>query len=132
MQLFMAVQMTTSAAKADFGGWRYRRFIPFNFLLSLPAPHLHGVLVLVTGDKFIAGVVVTANNWSPVSTINLSPVSTTPAINFSLVSLTPLNSFWQVSLTPLININSQISPQIFEKIQNSPNGILVGLGDTDS
>ncbi len=53
---------------------------PFNFLLSLAAPHLHGVLVLVTGDKFIAGVVVTANNWSPVSTINLSPVSTTPAI----------------------------------------------------
>jgi hypothetical protein len=48
--------------------------------LSLPAPHLHGVLVLVTSDKFIAGVVVTAENWSPVSTMNLSPVSTTPAI----------------------------------------------------
>ncbi len=61
-------------------GRRYRRFIPFDFLLSLAAPHLHGVLVLVTGDKFIAGVVVTADNWSPVSTINLSPVSTTPAI----------------------------------------------------
>ncbi len=76
MQLFMAVPMTLSAAMADFGGRRYR----FNFLLSLAAPHLHGVLVLVTGDKFIAGVVVTADNWSPVSTINLSPVSTTPAI----------------------------------------------------
>ena len=74
MQLFMAVPMTSSAAVADFGGRRYRRFIPFNFL------PLHGVLVLVTGDKFIAGVVVTADNWSPVSTINLSPVSTTPAI----------------------------------------------------
>jgi hypothetical protein len=71
MQLFMAVPMTSSAAMAD---------IPFNFLLSLAAPHLHGVLVLVTGDKFIANVVVTADNWSPVSTINLSPVSTTPAI----------------------------------------------------
>ncbi len=47
----------------------HRRFIPFNFLLSLAAPHLHGVLVLVTGDK-----------WSTVSTINLSPVSTTPGI----------------------------------------------------
>ncbi len=35
-------------------------------------------IVLVTGE--IAGVVVTADNWSPVSTINLSPVSTTPAI----------------------------------------------------
>jgi hypothetical protein len=63
---------------ADFGGWRYRRFIPFNFLLSLAVLHLHGVLVLVIGNKFNAGVVVTADNWSPVSTINLSPVSTTP------------------------------------------------------
>jgi hypothetical protein len=55
MQLFMAVPMTLSAAVADFGGRRYRRFIPFNFLLSLAAPHLHGVLVLVTGNKVIAG-----------------------------------------------------------------------------
>ncbi len=40
----------------------------------------NGVLVLVTDDKFIAVVVVTADNWSPVSTINLSLVSTTPAV----------------------------------------------------
>ncbi len=51
--------MTPSAAVADFGGRRYRRFIPFNFFLSLAAPHLHGVRVLDTGNKFIAGVVVT-------------------------------------------------------------------------
>ena len=57
----MAVPMTPSAAVADFGGRRYRRFIPFNFLLSLAAPRLHGVLVLVTGNKFIAGVVVTVD-----------------------------------------------------------------------
>ncbi len=31
-----------------------------------------------------------------------------------------------------ININARISPRIFEKIQNGPNGILGGLGDTDS
>jgi hypothetical protein len=37
-----------------------------------------------------------------------------------------------VSLTPVININSRISPRIFEKIQNGPNGILGGLRDTDS
>jgi hypothetical protein len=61
MQLFMVVPMTPSAAMADFGGRRYRRFIPFNFLLSLAAPHLHGVLVLVTGNKFITGVVVTGD-----------------------------------------------------------------------
>jgi hypothetical protein len=56
MQLFKAVLMTSSAAVADFGGRRYRRFIPFNFLLSLAVPHLHGVFVRVTGDKFIAGI----------------------------------------------------------------------------
>ncbi len=50
-----------------------------------------------------------------------SPVSLTPAINFS-----------PVSLTPVINIHSQISLRIFEKIQNGPNGILGGPGDTDS
>ncbi len=59
--VFMAVPMTPLAAVADFGGQRYHRFIPFNFLLSLAAPHLHGVLVLVTGNKFIAGVVVTGD-----------------------------------------------------------------------
>jgi hypothetical protein len=60
MQLFMAVPMTPSAAVANFGGRRYRRFIPFNYLLPLEAPHLHSALVLVTG-----------NNLLPVS---LSPV----------------------------------------------------------
>jgi hypothetical protein len=45
--------------------------------------HFHGVLVLVTGHEFIAGVVATDDNCSTVSllpAINLSPVSTTPAI----------------------------------------------------
>jgi hypothetical protein len=91
MQLFMAVPMTPLAAVADFGGQRYRWFIPFNFLLSLAAPHLHSVLVLVTGNKFITGVVVNRDNCSPVSSspaINLSPVTTTPVMNLSLVSTT--------------------------------------------
>jgi hypothetical protein len=59
MQLFMAVPMTPSAAVADFVSRRHRRFIPFNFFLSLAAPHLLGILVLVASNKFIAGVVVT-------------------------------------------------------------------------
>jgi hypothetical protein len=83
MQLFMAVPMTPSVAVSNVDGRRYRRFFPFNFLLSLAAPHLHGVLVLVTGNKFIAGFIVTRDNCSPVSlspTIHLSPVSMTPAI----------------------------------------------------
>jgi hypothetical protein len=60
--------MTPSAAVPDVDGRRYRCFVPFNFLLSLAAPHLHGVLVLVTGNNFIAGVIVTGDNCSPVST----------------------------------------------------------------
>jgi hypothetical protein len=37
-----------------------------------------------------------------------------------------------VSLTPVANIELQISPRIFVKIQNGPNGIIRGLGETDS
>jgi hypothetical protein len=78
---FMTVPMTPSVAMSNVDGRRYRRFFPFNFLLSLAAPHLHGVLVLVTGNKFIAGFVVTCDNCSPLSpAIHLSLVSTTPAI----------------------------------------------------
>jgi hypothetical protein len=92
MQLFMAVPVTPSAAVSDFGGRIYHRFVLFNFLLSLATPHLHGFLVLVTGNEFIAGVVVTSDNCSPVSlslAINLSPVSLSPVRNLSPVSMTP-------------------------------------------
>ncbi len=34
-------------------------------------------------------------------------------------------------LTLQINIHSRLSPQIFEKIRNDPNGMLRGPGDTD-
>jgi hypothetical protein len=37
-----------------------------------------------------------------------------------------------VSLTPVANLELQISPRIFEKIRNDPNGITRGLGETDS
>jgi hypothetical protein len=46
MQLFMAVPMTPSAALSNIDGRRYRRFSPIL------------VLVLVTGNKFIASVIV--------------------------------------------------------------------------
>jgi hypothetical protein len=60
------------------------------------------------------------------------PVTPTQAINFSPVSVTSLNSSSPVSLTLATNIHLRISPRISEKIQNGPNGILGGLGDTDS
>jgi hypothetical protein len=137
----MAVSMTPSAALSDFGGRRYHLFVAFNFLLSLATPHLHGVLVLVTGYKFIVGVIVTGNNCSLVllsPAINLSLVLLSPAIivhfiaginiqqhrrsqkicdkDYSPVSLTPENSLLPVLLTPVINIHSRITPQIFDKI----------------
>jgi hypothetical protein len=37
-----------------------------------------------------------------------------------------------VSLIPVVHLDLQISPQIFEKIQNGPNGILWGWGETES
>ena len=65
----------------------------------------------------------------------LSQVSTTPAIICSAVSMTPVKNlfhnfslFLPVSLTPLMNIHSQISLRIFEKIWNGPNGILRARG----
>jgi hypothetical protein len=36
-----------------------------------------------------------------------------------------------VSFTPVANLELRISPRIFEKIRNDPNGILRGLGETD-
>ncbi len=37
-----------------------------------------------------------------------------------------------VSLTPVANLELGIPPRIVEKIRNDPNGILRGLGETDS
>ncbi len=82
-----------------------------------------------TGEQFFGGVIDTVDkNFRPFGYFR--PVSTIK--NLSPVSLTSLNSLLPVLFTPAININSQISPRIFEKIQNDPNGILMGLGDTDS
>jgi hypothetical protein len=37
-----------------------------------------------------------------------------------------------VSLTLVASLELRISPLIFEKIRNGPNGIIRGLGETDS
>jgi hypothetical protein len=90
------------------GRGRYRWFITFNFLLSLAAPHLHGVLVLVTGNKFNALVVVTGDNCSLVSlspATKLLPVSLSPATKLLPVSLSPVINCSPVSTTPGITEN---------------------------
>ncbi len=55
-----------------------------------------------TGGKFAAGVVDTGGNLPP------------------------------VSLIPVVHLGLRISLGIFEKIQNGPNVILWGWGETDS
>ncbi len=72
---------------------------------------------------------------------NLPPVSTIPASNLPPVANChryqrhQLEGFFHlppVSLTPVANLELRISPRIFEKICNNPNGIIRGLGETDS
>jgi hypothetical protein len=84
--------------------------------------------VVDTGEQFFGGVVDTGEKFFAFWLFTRDK-------DLSLVSLTPLNkvnSLSPASLTPAIKIHSRISPQIFEKIQNGPIGILGGLGDTDS
>jgi hypothetical protein len=69
--------------------------------------------VIDTGGKFAAGVVDTGGN-------------------LPLVSLTPVANLPPVSLIPAVHLDLRISPRIFEKIQNGPNVILWGWGETDS
>ncbi len=86
--------------------------------------------VVDTGGKFAADVVDTGGNLPPVSTTlaklvaNLPPVSLIPATILPPVSLTPVTNFPPVSLIPVVHLYLRISPRIFEKIRNSPNGIL--------
>ncbi len=63
--------------------------------------------------KFAVGVVDTGGNFA-------GGVVDTPVANLPLVSL-----------IPVVNLELQISPRIFEKIQNGSNGILRGLWETD-
>ncbi len=66
------------------------------------------ILVLVTGNKFINGVVVTGDNFSPVSlslATKLSPVSLSPATKLLPVSLSPVINCSPVATTPAITEN---------------------------
>ncbi len=77
-------------------------------------------------------------NLPPVSTTlvklvaNFPPVSLIPVENLPPVSLIPAAILPPVSLIPVVHLELRISPRIFEKNQNGPNGILRGLGETDS
>jgi hypothetical protein len=55
-----------------------------------------------------------------------------PVANLPPVSLIPAANLPPVSTTPVVHLDLRISPRIFEKIRNGPNGILWSLGETDS
>ncbi len=69
--------------------------------------------VVDTGGKFATGVFDTDGN-------------------LPMVSLTPVANLPPVSLTPVVHLDLRITPRIFEKIRNGPNGTLLGWGETDS
>jgi hypothetical protein len=94
--------------------------------------------VIDTGGKFSAGVIDTRGKLPPVSLIpaaNLPPVLLKPVANLPPVSTTQAKlvaNLPPVSLIPVVHLYLRISPRIFEKIRNGPNGILWGCGETDS
>jgi hypothetical protein len=61
--------------------------------------------------------------------------STTQRCPNKIIKIFLLEGFFHlppVSLTPSANLELRISPRIFEKIRNGPNGITRGLGETGS
>jgi hypothetical protein len=73
--------------------------------------------------------------------VNLKPkiyiyvYSTTQRCPNKIIKVFLLEGFFHlppVSLTPVANLELRISPRIFEKIRNDPNGIIRGLEETDS
>ncbi len=61
--------------------------------------------------------------------------STTQRCPNKVIKIFLLEGFFHllpVSLTPAANLELWISPRIFEKILNDPNGIIRDLGETDS
>jgi hypothetical protein len=61
--------------------------------------------------------------------------STTQQCPNNIIKIFLLEGFFHlppVSLTRVANLELRISPRIFEKIRNDPNGIIRGLGETDS
>ncbi len=90
------------------------------FLGSSPPPWRPSSLLLVTGNKFIAGVVVTGDNCSP--------VSLSPATKLLLVSLSPATKLLPVSLSPVINCSPvSMTPAITE---NPWQRLIAGVNDT--
>jgi hypothetical protein len=84
--------------------------------------------VNVTGRKFAACINDTGGNLPSVSTKLAANNGNTIRL---LINLLIEDFFYlpPVSTTPVVHLKLRISPQIFEKIQNGPFGILWGWGN---
>jgi hypothetical protein len=114
MQLFMAVPMTPSAAKSEFGGGRYHQFVPIcrnNRPLSsiqfIASEKFIGGAV-DTGKQFIGGVVDTGNNIFPRCPLYRSEITKKPKIlNFGALPGT-LFIYFSYVFTVLIQYSSLV------------------------
>ncbi len=129
---------------------RYQRhrqqiFTPFSLALLIPVANLPSVSTTPVANCHR----YQRHRWQIMATIsgcrhlkvNLKPkiyiyvYSTTQRCPNKIIKIILLEGFFHlplVSLTPVANLELQISPRIFEKIQNDPNGIIRGLWETDS
>jgi hypothetical protein len=67
--------------------------------------------------------------------INIFVNSTAQRCSYKIIDIFLIEDFFHlspVSTTKVVHFELRIPPRIFEKIQNGPNGILRGLGETDS
>ncbi len=100
-----------------------------------------------TGGKFAAGVNDTGGNqwdqyqaedtlkWTWRQKFYIYVNSTIQRCPNKIIKIFLIEDFFQlppVAATPVVNLELWISPRIWEKIQNGPNGILWGWGETDS
>jgi hypothetical protein len=93
-----------------------------------------------TGGKFATGVNDAGGKLPPGSTTPAAKIyiyyySTSQRCPNKIIKIFQLEGFFHlppVSLTPVANLELRISPRIFAKIRNDPNGIIRGLEETDS
>jgi hypothetical protein len=121
-----------------------------NFCLQV---HLHVSAVNDIGGKFAVNVIDTGGNLPPAE--NLPPVSLTLVANLPPVSTTlgelvtkfvagvvdtggkfatgvvDTGGKFATGVNDTVHLDLRISPRIFEKIQNDPNVIIRGLGESD-
>jgi hypothetical protein len=83
--------------------------------------------VIDTGGKFAAGVIDTGGKLPPVSTTLAKLVA-----QFASGVADAGGKFATGVVDTGGHLYLRISPRIFEKIRNGPNGILWGWGETDS